>query len=369
MPHLEHILNKRTGKTVAARPQFFNFSRQKDYLAAQKLLTQNQNIAVTDDYVEQLKELFSVKNPSLVYQPNFNTSLGSYLKKLIKTKSLARQGIWVYFPWRQHLTHILAEKDFFAVRTARNKLLITQQEQEKFYNAKVGIGGLSIGSSIALALVLQGGAKLLRLADFDSLALSNTNRIRASVSDLGSAKIEITARQIYEINPYADIESFPEGLTEHNIKKFTSGLDIVVDELDQLAVKLLLRQEAQKQRIPVVMGADNGDMAVIDVERYDKNPKTKYFHGRLGKITYGQLKSLNKFQTGQAIAKLIGLENHSPRMLQSLKEMGKSIVSWPQLGGTAQLNGAALAYCIRKIATGQPLPTKRIIISFEKTFK
>src|SRR6185436_13942414 len=119
---------------------------------------------------------------------------------------------------------------------------------EKFYNAKVGIGGLSIGSSVAIALVLQGGAKNIRIADFDVLALSNTNRIRAGVQSLGLPKTEITARQIYEINPYAKVETFNDGLNEKNIKNFVKGLAVLVDEMDNLSIKFLLRIEAKKHK-------------------------------------------------------------------------------------------------------------------------
>jgi hypothetical protein len=198
-------------------------------------------------------------------------------------------------PWLSTFVHILIEEEFQAVRTARNKNLINKEEQEKFYNAVIGIGGLSIGSSVAMAITLQGGGKYFRLADFDRLALSNTNRIRAGVESLGLPKVEMSARQIYTVNPYATVELFSEGLTEENIGAFFDGpakLDIVIDELDTMAIKLLIRQEAKKRGIAVVMAADNGDNAVVDIERYDEEADLEFFHGRLGNITYDELANL-----------------------------------------------------------------------------
>jgi molybdopterin/thiamine biosynthesis adenylyltransferase len=265
----------------------------------------------------------------------------------------------------------LEEDEFYSVRTARNKNLITQKEQDIFYNSVIGIAGLSIGNSVALALVLQGGAKHIKLADYDRLALSNTNRIRVGVENLGFLKVRMTARQIYAVNPYAEVELFEEGLTKENISSFFKGppaLDLVIDEIDNLAVKLLIREEAQRNAVPVVMAADNGDNAVVDVERYDKDRQLKYFHGRMGDVSYEELIALDKFGIARLITKLVGPENVTQRMRDSLAEIGKTIVSWPQLGGAALLNGAAVAYCVRKILTHQPLADDRGIISFDDIF-
>lgn len=341
-----------------------NISNHKKQTEA--LLKNHSEISIIDSFDNQLEELFLAQNPSLLQNPVLAPiQTKKYILDLQKQKPLFQYGKWVYFPWLNSLNHLLSEKDFYLVRTSRNKYLISPEEQKKFYNAKVGIGGLSIGSSVAIALVLQGGAKNLRLADFDYLALSNTNRIRAGVQNLGLKKTAIIARQIYEINPYANLEIFNEGITKKNIARFMEGLNVAVDELDNLAVKLLLRQEAKKRHIPVIMGADNGDSAVVDIERYDKKQTLKFFHGRMGKVNYKQLSGLDKFGIGKKIAAHIGLENHTEQMLTSLFEMGKTIVSWPQLGGAALLNGSAVAYCVRKIVTGQPLEENRGIISLD----
>lgn len=276
------------------------------------------------------------------------------------------QGCWVYYPWLDTSVHILNEEDFYFVRTSRNRNLITAKEQKKFYNAVVGIGGLSIGNSVAVAIALQGGAKHMRLADFDRLELSNTNRIRTGVQNLGLLKVEIAAREIYEINPYAKVECFTEGLTEKNIEKFISGLDVMIDELDNIAIKYLLREQAKKHKIPVVMAADNGDRAVVDVERYDRDPQPEFFHGRIGNVSYEGLKSLDKMGIGRTIAQHIGHKNVTQRMHESLAQIGKTIVSWPQLGGAAMINGSAVAYCVRKIVTKQPIVDNRAIIDLDK---
>lgn len=369
MHSLEKTIIKSVNKKVASEPLFFDTSRRDNCTELEKLFKAGRIHQVRDDYVEQMRELFAIKNPTLVYKSDFEDKFKIFLGKVEKETPLFRQGRWVFFPWLSTLVHVLGNKDFQLVRTARNRYLISPKEQDIFYKSVVGIGGLSVGNSVALAVVLQGGAGHIRLADFDRLALSNINRIRAGVQNLGLSKVEMTARQIYEINPYARVEIWKDGLTPDNIDKFFKGppkLDIVVDELDNIAVKFLIRKYAKKHRLAVVMAADNGDNAVVDIERYDLEPQPNFFHGRLGKVSYEQLKNLDKFGIGQTITKHIGPENITERMQQSLLEMGKTIVSWPQLGGAALLNGSAVAYCVRKILNKEPVESNRALISLDE---
>jgi hypothetical protein len=349
-----------------SKPTIFDLSNADDRTRFEALIAAGAIKQISDDYEEEQRELYGVRNPSKVYAPGFEESFQDYYKSLAQAKPLSQDGRWAYFPWRYLAAHILPEEEYRLVRTARNRNLITEEEQEKFYNSTIGIGGLSVGSSVAFAIALGGGGKKMKLADMDRLALSNTNRVLAGADRLGMLKVEMAARTIYEINPYAEIELHPEGLTPENIGAFFDGLDLMVDELDNLAVKYLIREQAKEHKIAVVMAADNGDNAVVDVERYDLDPNTPFFHGRMGDVSYEMLKGLDKFGIGKMITKHVGPENVTERMQQSLMEMGKTIVSWPQLGGAALVNGAAVAYCIRKILNGQPLEGNRALVSLDE---
>jgi molybdopterin/thiamine biosynthesis adenylyltransferase/phage pi2 protein 07 len=363
---LAELLHSKKDSTTTL-PVFFDLSNLEHEKQVNVLIKEDKIQVTIDDYEEQQLELFGVNNPSKVYTPTFKQEFADFYKALEAQKPLHTDGVWVFFPWSCKLVHILCENDFQKVRTARNKNLISEEEQEKFYNATVGIGGLSVGSSVAFALVLQGGAKRIKLADMDRLALSNTNRILMGVDNLGVLKVEMAAKRIYEINPYAQVELFSDGLNRENIEVFFDGLDIIIDELDNLAIKYLIREYAKKHKIAVVMAADNGDNAVVDVERYDLDPNTPFFHGRMGEgVTYEMLSQLDKFGIGKMITKHVGPENVTIKMQESLLQMGKTIVSWPQLGGAALINGAAVAYCVRRILNGQSIESNRALISLDE---
>jgi len=366
---LENFIADAAKTQESSMPDIFDLAQEADRARLAQLVEAKLVLHVSDDFTEQEKEYFGVANPSLVYQPGFGDKFQAYLAEEEKKQPMWQRGRWVYFPWLSSVSHILEDERFQMVRTARNKNLITQEEQDKFYHSVIGIAGLSVGNSVMLAIVLQGGGRHIKLADHDQLALSNTNRIRVGVENLGLDKVEMTARQIYAINPYVTIELFKDGLNRENMSDFFDGgakLDIVIDEIDNLAVKYLIREHARANKIAVVMAADNGDNGVVDIERYDLDPETPFFHGRMGEVSYEMLSGLDKFGIGKMITKLVGAENVTIRMQESLLEMGKTIVSWPQLGGAALLNGSAAAYCVRKILNGQPIENDRALVSLDE---
>jgi molybdopterin/thiamine biosynthesis adenylyltransferase len=350
----------------SSTPQILDLSLKTDEKQLKELVERGLILHKVDAYKSQLEELFAIQNPALALSKEFNSAFEKHYSEKCSEKPEIEQGRWVYFPWISTIVHILEKEDFQSVRTARNRYLISDEEQKKFYEATIGIGGLSVGNSVALAIVLQGGAQKIRLADFDRLSLSNLNRIRAGVDALDLKKTELTARQIYLLNPYATIELFSDGLTEENLGTFMDGLDVVIDELDTISLKMRIREEAKKRHLPVIMGADNGDSAIIDIERYDLNPNLEHFHGRLGDVSADQLIRLTKIEIGKKIVMQLEAQNISERMQNSFMQMGKSITSWPQLGGAALINGSAVAYCVRKICAGAKLEKNRAILSLDE---
>lgn len=357
-------------RVPSSKPVRFDLSQASDVARLDALLKSGSVTHVRDHYRFQLRELFSVDNPPLAFSPTFDAEFEAHHAAGIRSKPEWQQGRWIFFPWIGTLVHILAHDGFHRVRTARNRTLISADEQAQFYDATIAIAGLSIGNSVAIAIALQGGGRRMKLADFDTMDLSNLNRIRAGVDVIGLPKTEITARQIYLINPYAEVELFGEGLIDRNIGRFFERTDLVIDEFDNFAIKRLIREQAKARRIPLISGADVGESAVVDIERYDVSASTKPFHGRIPDLSAAQLEHLDKRAIGGMIAQLVGLENHNTRMLEWPKHMGQpdGIVSFPQLGGMALLNGSLVAYCAYAILAGYPIKNGRSTISLEQLF-
>ena len=276
-------------------------------------------------------------------------------------------GRWVYFPWSHTALHIPHEAVYFRLRTARNQNLITNAEQESYRKSTVGIAGLSVGSAALYTIVATGGPKKLRIADPDTIDSTNLNRIRASLHHVGRNKAEVAAELVWELDPYADIEAWDKGIEHDTLEKFVDGLDVVVDEMDNIEMKVLLRKACRALGIPVLMATDNGDGAILDIERYDQEPERPLFHGRAQSIL--EVKgALSREDFVQAASEIIDSSLFTERQNLSIQEVGKTLSGVAQLATGATISGAAIAYALRLIATKQPLPSGRYILSCEKCF-
>lgn len=264
---------------------------------------------------------------------------------------------WVHYPWRRSVVAVLGPRSYRRLRLDRNRNLITGDEQDRLGALRIGVVGLSVGHVIAHTLTAQGLCGQLRLADFDSLELSNLNRVPATVFDLGLNKAAVAARRIAEVDPYLDVRVLPDGLTSETITDFLDGLDIVVEECDSLDVKALVRDEARRRRLPVLMATS--DRGLVDVERFDLEPDRPIFHGLLGDLSPADLAGLTNQQKVHHVLRMIDATSLSARGAASLVEVGHTLSTWPQLAGDVALGATAVAEAVRKIGLGEALSSGR----------
>ncbi|MEK7547092.1 MAG: ThiF family adenylyltransferase [Patescibacteria group bacterium] len=326
---------------------------------------------VIDSYAGQLEELFLIRNPKYRFDKNYKEEFEKFLKEHLAGKEMKDAGSWFYFPWNKFLVHYLSDEMHQELRTARNRNLITKAEQEKFYNFIIGVAGLSVGSHAALTIAMMGGGKTMKLADPDEISGSNLNRIRYDFTEVGKGKCELAWRKILQMNPYAEIIDYPGGITEQNIIEFLAGppkLEVLVEECDNLEMKIRLRVEAKRLGIPVVMATDNGDNVIIDIERYDLDPNLKIFNGIVGDLTVKEFKNFPPQELSKLASKIAGPEMTAPRMLDSLLEVGKTLYSWPQLGDAATLAGVSLSYVVKRLALGEKIKSGKLEVNLDSVF-
>jgi len=253
-------------------------------------------------------------------------------------------------------------KDYFILKTNRNRDLITADEQEKLAKYRVAVLGMSVGSNIAFVLTQAGISQEITLADFDELDTTNLNRIFGGAHQIGLNKSVLAARRIYEDNPFAKTNILFDGFTKKNLLALLAKkkIDCIIDEIDAIPMKITIRQLAMRYKVPVLMVTDNGDGIVLHLERYDLGYK-KIFHKNL---KYWQ-KKLKMFEKGKSGDKKIaggiimddivgGAHLVDPRMLESVKKvLDKKLVSWSQLGSAAMLGGVYATYALKQIILGK----------------
>jgi molybdopterin/thiamine biosynthesis adenylyltransferase len=314
--------------------------------ATLEALRNDRDVTVCDTLAEQLTDLAQTRSPSVRLDA---AALASGVRKILGDRDERSFGRWVYFPWRRTLVHILPPDAFAELRSDRNRNKITSDEQARLATRTVAIAGLSVGLAIATTLALEGVGGTLHLADFDTLGLSNLNRLLGSVAELGLPKVDIAARRLYELNPYLTIRAFPEGVREDNIEVFLAGVDLLCEECDSFPMKLRLREVARRQRIPVLM--ETSDRGMLDIERFDLDPERPLLHGLLGGVEPGQVANLAAPERMALVQRIVGA--CSERMTQSLPEIGRTLSTWPQLGSSVTLGGGSACDAARRILLGQ----------------
>jgi hypothetical protein len=190
-----------------------------------------------------------------------------------------------------------------ALLTSNAKLLtdpagsMTAEEIRDTLNGTVvGFVGASLGSNVIEGVVREMRPSLAKLADPDYLEATNLNRLqhgslryltqpRASRSELQNgfdtrfvSKVELLAYENQLVDPYMTWFLYPEGVTTLNIDRFLLGdgteprLHYVVEEADDLRIKIEVRRRARLHGIPVFMASDLGHRSQAQLQDYSRYP-------------------------------------------------------------------------------------------------
>jgi hypothetical protein len=345
-------------------PKLYPVNEEADFAPVQKLIDDGKVARFFDAMDAAADELYDIDYPHEKDVPHDQKTA----HKEFVAKYAWPKGTFAYSPWDRTLVRLPNKEELRALRTSRNRNLITADEQKKLYGATIFVAGLSVGSNIVEALVSSGIGGKLVVADMDVIDPSNLNRIRAPYHDVGTHKADAIAMRMSQIDPYLEFELYRDGVDEQSLLEILDKHkpDIIIDEMDQVQIKIKMRREAQKRRIAVLSAADDGDSALLDIERYDLQPDYTPYHGLIPADVLRYLETatgIPRQALGVLIGKyFVGSKNIPLRMFKSLAEVSKTLPSWPQLGGAATQSGIAIAYASRRIILGQSLKAGRFVI-------
>jgi tRNA threonylcarbamoyladenosine dehydratase len=310
------------------------------------------HVRVVDTIESQLADLAMARFPS----PDAAGDRRAFVEDRVRdTGDAARYGCWAWFPWLQCIVHVLPPDEFFEVITNRNQDKLTREEQHRLRTKRIGIVGLSVGGEAAVTMAQEHLAGAIVLADFDTLDLSNLNRLGAGVDELSVNKAVIVARRIARINPYLAVTLYRGGVTESNAHEFLRGLDLLVEECDSLPLKLSLRQLARDQRLDVIFAGD--ERGFLSVEPYRTHPGLQPFHGL---VTHAP-RPRASYPTPLAFMRdltvwLGGWDRISERSRESLVRVGSDLAGYPQLASEARFAAGQLGHVARRLLLDDPLP-------------
>jgi nitroreductase len=336
----------------------FNASQADDCAAIEDLILGGNALFVHDRIDDQLLELVASLEPT---EDISAEELAARVRRHLGSIPKARFGTWVFYPWSRRLVHVLPRHDYRFLRSDRNRYKITPEQQDHLAGCCIAIAGLSVGMATAVTLALEGVGGTFKLADFDALGLSNLNRLNSGVHNLGINKAVLAARELYEIDPYFDIEVFTGGVTDGNIDAFLTTVgsgaphrkkvDLLVEECDDLYMKVRLRERARDLGIPVLM--ETSDRGLLDVERFDREAERPPLHGALASASAEQLRGLSTKDKVPYVLAILDSTRMSTTMLSSLIEVKRAIYTWPQLASAVALGGAVVTDTARRVLLGE----------------
>lgn len=138
------------------------------------------------------------------------------------------------------------------MRYSRNRIYISDEEQEKIQNVRILLGGAGIGSVIA-ECALRMGFEDIVIVDGDKVELNNLNRQNYVQSDIGKPKAECLAKRLLKINPKAKIKYYNVFIDNDNVLELLEGVTIAINALDfKSNIPFVFDELCSEHKIPVL---------------------------------------------------------------------------------------------------------------------
>lgn len=312
----------------------------------------------------------------------FDVEYRAYLEQLALTQ--AAPDVWepgygnYVYDRRTSDLYVVAPKCWhrLALVSSNAKLLtdpdgcMTAEEiRERLSTTVVGFVGASLGSNVIEGVVREMRPQAAKLADPDYLEATNLNRLQhGSLRYLshcrGSrrhpknafetrfvSKAELVAYENQLVDPFTDWYLYTEGVDVENIDRFLLGddreprLDYVVEEADDIRIKVEVRKRARAHGIPVFMASDFGHRSQAQLQDFSANPNAPLGFRVGDEELFAQLERCmasgardDMFDVARAlVGSDFAVDEYAAWMQQTGEQPTNSV---PQSGSVAQLSGA-----------------------------
>lgn len=136
---------------------------------------------------------------------------------------------------------------------------IGSEGQEALLKSSVCVLGAGALGSIAAMYLAGSGVGRIKLADFDTIDISNLQRqILYRTSEAGESKCSVLTQKIHELNPDVRVEEFRELISEKNIDRFIGDADFIIEGSDNPATKYMVDKACGRLGKPYVLGGVSG---------------------------------------------------------------------------------------------------------------
>ncbi len=137
--------------------------------------------------------------------------------------------------------------------------------QQKLLGSTALVLGCGALGTVVADMLARAGVGHLRIVDRDFIELSNLQRqVLFDEQDVTDAlpKAEAARRKIARINSQVSVTAIVDDINRDNIEKFATGVDIMVDGLDNFETRYLANDCAVKHGIPYIYGGAVGTVGM-----------------------------------------------------------------------------------------------------------
>ncbi len=132
----------------------------------------------------------------------------------------------------------------------------------------IGAGGL--GSAV-LPYIVGTGLKKITVVESDILDITNLHRqVLYNVDELGLPKCALATQKLRKRNPFVEIVSVPERLTEENCLSLFKTHDLIIDCTDNQQTRFLIHDMAMKAKTDLITGAVYKVEGTLNLFRFSK---------------------------------------------------------------------------------------------------
>jgi molybdopterin/thiamine biosynthesis adenylyltransferase len=224
---------------------------------------------------------------------------------------------------------------------SRNIGWFSEQEQQSLKSKKVALAGCGGVGGIHTLTLARLGIGRFSLSDFDEYGVENFNRqVGATISTLHRPKLDVMSDMLKDINPDAELTSFPAGVSESNIDEFLQDADLYIDSLDFFAIDARRKvfQACADKNIPAITAAPLGMGTAFLCFMPGKMSFEEYF----GMEGVSEVEQYIRFYLGLAPASLQSSYLIDPTRLDLAAKKGPSTII-----GCTMAAGVAATYAVK----------------------
>lgn len=144
-------------------------------------------------------------------------------------------------------------------RYIKNMKALSEEDMKKLHNSKVCIVGCGGLGGYIIEMLGRIGVGYITAIDGDNFDETNLNRqLLSHTGNIGRNKAEEAMKRMELVNPHITVHPVKEMLSEENALILLKDHDVIVDALDNISSRRILRHYSSVLNIPMVHGAIAG---------------------------------------------------------------------------------------------------------------